>query len=126
MQPAFTGELRPHQSQQLCLSAFPLPADDDFQFPEHTDLTYIPTQTGTLVTYSHVLVAWIFQGRAGSRNNSGRCNFYDVSYPAFTYEPFGQQRITGMMLESDCFDTLNEAVQFVEAKFANVAEVNNG
>lgn len=121
-----TGELRPHHAQQLRLSAFPLPADDDFQFPNNTDLNYIQTQTGVLVTYEHLLVAWIFKGQAGSRNNSGRCQFYDVSYPTFTYEPFGQQRITGMMLDSSSFDSLNDAVQFVEATFANGAEVAHG
>ena len=113
MQTALTGELRPSTAQPMRT-----PAISGFNFPE-SDLSYTATHTGVLVTFTGVLVAWIYQGYAGSRNNPGACQFYDVAFPSIT---FGQQnRITGMMLDSDSFDTLHDAVAFVEATFGGEA-----
>ncbi len=63
-------------------------------------------------------MAWIYAGYAGSRNNPRACQFYDVAFPSLTFGE--QQRITGLMLDSDSFDTLAEAIAFVEATFGEV------
>ncbi|MEZ5480420.1 MAG: hypothetical protein R3E95_23955 [Thiolinea sp.] len=60
-------------------------------------------------------IAWIYPGHAGSRNNPGRCQFYDVAHPTLTTGEQG--RITGIMLASESFETLPEAIQHIEATF---------
>ena len=110
-----TGESRPHPTQ-LRLPAFPIPPDTHFQYPD-SDLNYSHTPNGVLVTYEGLLVAWLYHGHAGSRNNPNRCQFWDCAYPSLTT---GQQnRITGIMLDSHSFDSLAEAVQFIEHTFAD-------
>ena len=112
---AHTGEPRPHPGQ-LRLPAFTLPAENPFQFPE-SDFDYITTPNGILVTYTGLMIAWIYQGHAGSRNTKGACRFFDVAFPSLT---FGQQnRITGVMLDTDSFDSLTEATHFIESTFSN-------
>ena len=115
--PITMGAIRPHTALSMRLPA--IPTDSAYHFPQ-SDLSYSQTPTGVLVTCNGLLVAWIFKGHAGrSRNNIAPCQFYDVAFPSIT---FGQQnRITGLMLDSDSFDTLAEAVQFVEATFAGGA-----
>lgn len=116
MQTALAGDLRHQSAQPMRLPAFVVPTEINYSFPE-SDLSYIPTPNGVLITYDGLLVAWIFKGHAGSRNNKGRCQFYDVAFPSLTTDP--QQRITGVTLDSTCFDSLESAVQFVESTFAN-------
>ena len=113
-----TGESRPKTAPPLRLPSFTIPADSEFSFPE-SDLTYIPTPNGVLITHNHLLVAWIFKGHAGARNNTGRCQFYDVAFCTLTFDP--QDRIIGVMLDSTCFDSLESAVQFIENTFASQA-----
>ena len=117
MQAALTiGQLRPVPAPQLRLPAIPQASEEPYPFPDNTDLTFIPTPNGVLVSCNHLLVAWLFQGHAGrSKNNIAPCQFWDVSYP--TYTTGQQNRITGMMLDSASFDSLAEAVAFVVATF---------
>ncbi|MCB1621618.1 MAG: hypothetical protein KDI44_12880 [Thiothrix sp.] len=112
MQAITTGAMRPHPAP-LRLPSFPVPADLTFQFPD-SDLDYIATLNGVLVTFSGLLVAWIYPGHAGSRDGN-RCLFWDVAHPALTTGEQG--RVTGIMLASESFDSLPEAVQHVEATF---------
>ncbi len=110
-----TGLVRPHPGQ-LRLPKFSVPAETEFQFPE-SDLDYLTTKAGTLVTHAGLMVAWIYQGIAGSRNNPKRCTFFDVAFPSFS---FGQQnRVTGLMLDSASFDSMADAVSFVERTFGS-------
>ena len=111
---ARTGKVRPHLPQ-LQFPDFSAPTDSGFQFPE-SDLNYITTPNGILVTFNGLLVAWLYPGYAGSRNNPGRCQFWDCAYPSLSTGE--QSRITGIMLDSNSFDSLQEAVQFVESSFA--------
>ncbi len=107
---AITGGYRPRTAQPLRT-----PALSGDTFPE-SDLSYSATPNGVLVTANGLMVAWIYQGYAGSRNNPRACQFYDVAYPSLT---FGQQnRVTGIMLDSASFDSL--AVAFVESTFGEV------
>ncbi|MEZ5535084.1 MAG: hypothetical protein R3F02_05605 [Thiolinea sp.] len=110
-----TGELRPKTAQQMRPPAFPVPSDSDFAFPD-SDLDYTTTPNGVLVTSAGLMVAWIYQGHAGSRTNPRRCQFFDVAHPSLTTDD--QNRLTGMMLDSASFDTLSAAVAFVQSTFA--------
>ena len=116
---ALAGDLRHQSAHAMRLPSFTIPAETEFSFPE-SDLAYVPTPNGVLITCNGLLVAWIFKGHAGSRNNKGRCQFYDVAFPSLTFDP--QNRITGVILDSTCCDSLESAVQFVEATFSG-AEV---
>lgn len=111
---ALTGEVRPHPAQ-LSFPDFPAPADRNFQFPD-SDLNYINTPNGILVSCNGLLVAWLYPGHAGSRNNDSRCQFWDCAYPSLSTGE--QSRVTGIMLDSNSFDSLQEAVQFIESSFA--------
>ncbi len=107
-----TGEYRPKTAQPLRTLAL-----SGNTFPP-SDLSYAETPNGVLVTANGLMVAWIYPGHAGSRNNPRACQFYDVAYPSLT---FGQQnRVTGIMLDSASFDSLTEAVAFVESTFGEV------
>ncbi|MEZ5480152.1 MAG: hypothetical protein R3E95_22530 [Thiolinea sp.] len=113
MQAALTqGAVRPHPAQ-LRFSTFPVPSDLDFSFPD-SDLSYSRTANGVLVSCDGLLVAWIYPGHAGSKLHN-RCQFWDVAHPTLTTGE--QNRITGIMLASESFDSLAEAVQHVEATF---------
>lgn len=118
MQTAYAGDSRPNTAQQLRLPSFPVPADSEFTFPE-SDLDYIATPNGVLVTFTGLMVAWIYKGHAGSRTNPNRCTFFDVAFPSLTTGE--QNRITGMMLDSASYETLAEAVRFVESTFSGGA-----
>ncbi len=109
---AITGEYRPKTAQPLRTLAL-----SGATFPP-SDLSYSATPNGVLVTANGLMVAWIYPGHAGSRNNPRACQFYDVAYPSLT---FGQQnRVTGVMLDSASFDSLAEAIAFVQATFGEV------
>ncbi len=87
---AITGEYRPKTAQLLCT-----PTLSGDTFPQ-SDLSYSATPNGVLVTANGLMVAWIYPGHAGSRNNPRACQFYDVAYPSLT---FGQQnRVTGILI----------------------------
>ncbi len=105
MQTAITGAYCPQLAQPLRLPAFPV-----------SDLTYSLTPTGVLVTHNGLLVAWIYGGHAGHKHSIHPiCHFYDVAFPTLTTDD--QHRITGVMLDSDSFDTLEAAIAFVHATF---------
>ena len=116
---ALAGDPRHKTAQFMRLPSFTVPAEAEFSFPE-SDLSYVPTPNGVLVTYDGLLAAWIFKGHAGSRNNKGRCQFYDVAFPSLTTDP--QNRMTGIMLDSNCFESLPDAVDFVERTFGEVSQ----
>lgn len=116
---ALAGDLRHNSAQPLRLPSFAVPAEIEHSFPE-SDLSYIPTPNGILIACNGLLVAWIFKGHAGSRNNKGRCQFYDVAFPSLTTDP--QNRMTGIMLDSTCFESLPDAVSFVEHTFGEVSQ----
>ncbi|MEZ5534400.1 MAG: hypothetical protein R3F02_02135 [Thiolinea sp.] len=106
------GESRPKTAQPLRA-----PAIIGAHFPE-SDLSYAATPNGVLVTHNGLMVAWIYQGYAGARNNPNRCEFFDVAFPSLSFDP--QNRITGMMLDSASFDTVAAALAFIEATFGEV------
>lgn len=109
---AITGEHRPKTAQPLRT-----PAISGGTFP-HSDLSYTETPNGVLVTHNGLMVAWIYQGYAGSKGNARACQFYDVAFPSLSFDP--QDRLTGLMLDSASFDELNDAVVFVESTFGEV------
>ena len=107
-----TGEHRPKTAQPLRH-----PAISGETFPQ-SDLNYAATNNGVLVTHNGLMVAWIYQGWAGSKANPLACQFYDVAFPSLTFDTI--QRITGLMLDSASFDTLSAATDFVEKTFGEV------
>ena len=74
MQTAFTGEPRPKTAQPMRT-----PAISGATFPE-SDLSYAATPNGVLITHDGLMVAWIYQGYAGAKNNPNACQFYDCAF----------------------------------------------
>lgn len=129
-----TGGNRPQSAQPLRLPSFPVgqyPAIPEKyrnktlyssrllseQVFDFSTISFLSVGSSIMCMKDSELVAWIYSGHAGSRTNPNRCTFFDVAFPSLTFDP--QNRITGVVLESDSFETLADAVRFIESTFAS-------
>lgn len=98
MQAAFSASLlRPHA---FGLTSQSLPT-----------IQLFPTTSGYLALHQQQVIAWVVEGRCQTRQQTD--HFLDVAYIKSTMSPMGNPN--GFMLDSECFDTQEQAVAFVQS-----------